>query len=74
MKPASRSSSKNAPLDPQATEAMNIAFEKAMAKLGNKSQPSEVIEVIAKRIMELGRQGERDPDRLCEYGINWMLD
>jgi hypothetical protein len=53
---------------------MNIAFEKAMAKLGNKSQPSEVIQVIAKRIMELGRQGERDPDRLCEYGINWMLD
>ena len=68
------SSSSNVPLDLQASEAMDVAFEKAMAKLCSESQLSEVIEVIAKRIMELGRQGERDPDRLCEYGISWMLD
>lgn len=51
---------------PDATQAMGVAFERACQTLRDGGQPDIAREVIAKRIIELARKGERDPDRLCE--------
>ncbi len=59
----------NVAFGPEATASMGIAFEKACRSLGNGKQPPPVKEIIAKRILEAARQGERDPDRLCERAL-----
>jgi hypothetical protein len=55
--------------DPEATESMGLAFEKACRSVGNGKQAPLVREVIAKRIIDAASDGERDPDRLCERAL-----
>ncbi len=55
--------------DPEATDAMSAAYDKAVALLRDKGQPAVVNEVIAKRIIALARRGERNPDILCERAL-----
>ena len=38
--------------------------------LHDAGQPEIVNQVIAERIMALAKQGERDPDRLCEGALS----
>ena len=45
---------------------MDIAYAKACKMLHDKGQPALVQEVIARRIMEIVKAGERDPDRICQ--------
>jgi predicted alternative tryptophan synthase beta-subunit len=47
--------------NPEATHAMGLAFERACQARTDLDK-----ETVAKRIIELARQGEHDPDRLCE--------
>jgi hypothetical protein len=44
---------------------MGTAYTKTCKMLHDKGQPSLVQEVIAGRIIEIVRSGERDPDRIC---------
>jgi hypothetical protein len=53
--------------EPEATRAMGIAFDKACALLPG--QPSLVREVIAKRIIDLAREGDNNPDHLCDVTL-----
>jgi hypothetical protein len=45
---------------------MDAAFDKTCQSLHDAGQPDIIKEIIAKRIISLARDGERDPDRLCE--------
>ena len=47
-------------------EAMNSAYGKACRMLHDKGQPAVVQEVIARRIAEIAKAGERDPNKICE--------
>jgi hypothetical protein len=55
--------------DDQATELMGKAFDAACKKLHDKGQPSIVYEVIAKRIIDAAKNGERDIARLRNMGL-----
>jgi hypothetical protein len=55
--------------DDQATQIMGEAFDRACEDLHDKGQPEIVTEVIAKRIIEAVRNGERDPIRLRNAGL-----
>jgi hypothetical protein len=55
--------------DDHATEIMGEAFEAACKELHDKGQPSIVYEVIAKRIIEAAKSGERDIARLRNAGL-----
>jgi hypothetical protein len=55
--------------DDQATELMGEAFAAACKELHDKGQPSIVYEVIAKRIIDAVRIGERDPVQLRNMGL-----
>ena len=52
--------------DSEMTRVMGVAYDKACRQLHDSGQPELVQEVIAARILRLAREGERDPDRLCE--------
>ena len=55
--------------DDHATQLMGEAFEAACKELHDKGQPTIVYEVIAKRIIDAARKGERDPVRLRNIGL-----
>jgi hypothetical protein len=50
--------------DPEATHAMSAAFEETCAVLGVRESSAREREVIATRIIELARRGERNADLL----------
>ncbi len=50
--------------DPEHIAAMGIAFEKACGTLGLAPKPDAVTARVAKAIIELADNGERDPERL----------
>jgi hypothetical protein len=52
--------------DPEARRAMGVAFEMTCAALRYTKRPDVAHEAVAKRIIELAKNGVRDPDRLCE--------
>jgi hypothetical protein len=52
-----------------ATQAMGEAFDAACKELHDKGQPTIVYEVIAKRIIDAAKNGERDPVRLRNAGL-----
>ena len=52
--------------DRQTTRVMGVAFEMTRVALGIAERRDDVNEIVAKRIIELAKQGERNPDLLCE--------
>jgi hypothetical protein len=55
--------------DESATRAMGEAFDAACAELQDSNLSELVREIIAGRIIEAARHGERDPMRLCSIAI-----
>lgn len=55
--------------DDRITEIMGEAFDSACKELHDSGQPSIVYEVIARRIIDATRTGERDPVRLRNVGL-----
>lgn len=55
--------------DEYATSAMGEAFDAACAKLQDSNLSNLVREVIAERIIEAAKRGERDPERLCKMVV-----
>jgi hypothetical protein len=60
---------RGAAFDYDATRAMSEAFDRACHCLYDLGQPDLVREIIARRIIEVARRGERDPDELCERAL-----
>jgi hypothetical protein len=54
--------------DDEATRLMGEAFDAARKSLRDRGQP-EVYGIIAKRIIEAAKKGERDPIRLRDAGL-----
>src|SRR5262249_44254804 len=52
--------------DPETKRVMDVAFEMARAALQLGDQGNLINERIAKRIIELAKTGEADPNLLCE--------
>jgi hypothetical protein len=58
--------------DPDAIHIMGEAFDAAFRSLNDPGQPKIVREVIAKRIIEAARMGERNRDKLCEQALQGL--
>jgi hypothetical protein len=52
--------------DPEAKRIMGVAFEMTCAALKYAKQPDVAHEAVARKIIELAKNGVLDPDRLCE--------
>jgi hypothetical protein len=55
--------------DSEATAAMAEAYDKACQSMHDWGQPVIIGEIIARRIIQLAAEGERDPDELCERAL-----
>jgi len=55
--------------DYEVRQAMGAAFNDACKALDDTGQPPIVRDVMASRIIEAARQGERDPDRFRDYAL-----
>jgi len=55
--------------DDQATQIIGEAFDSACKELHDTGQPSIVYEIIAKRIIDAAKAGERDLVRLRNAGL-----
>ena len=60
---------RGAAFDYDLTQAMGEAFERACHCLHDLGQPDLVRDIIARRIIEVARRGERDPDELCTRAL-----
>ena len=59
----------NAVFEPEHIRVMGTAFEETLSVLGLTNRDDELVEMVAKKIIELGQQGERDPQRLRDLAI-----
>ena len=58
------------PLDPETIRLMGLAFETALASFRPISDYTDPIrEGIARKIIDLAKAGERDPERLCQGAL-----
>ena len=57
---------------PEDVEALTAAFELALSKLELSDRRDPVAVVLAKYIIELAKDGERDPDALCEGALTLL--
>jgi hypothetical protein len=58
------------PFDPETIRLMGLAFEMALASFRLIPDYADPIrEVIARKIIELAKEGERDPERLCDGSL-----
>jgi hypothetical protein len=56
--------------DSDLTQAMGIAFEDTLRELGLTDRTDPLAILIARKIIELGQRGERDPERLRRLTIS----
>ena len=56
--------------DDQAMRAMGEAYDRACDALGTFGVSETVREIMAKRIIEAAKMGERDPSRLYRHALN----
>jgi hypothetical protein len=59
----------NARLDPEATRVTGVAFEMVRVALGLADGGDLANQIVAKRIIELAKAGELNPDLLCERAL-----
>jgi hypothetical protein len=55
--------------DPETKRIMGVAFEAARSSLRLSDVSDRVAEIVANKIIELAKAGERNPDLLCERAL-----
>jgi hypothetical protein len=60
--------------DRETTRAMGVAFEMTRVALGVADRLDQVNEIVAKTIMDLTKEGERNPDLLCERALKSLRE
>jgi hypothetical protein len=59
---------------PELMEAMRLAFYKTCKALQLSDKDDVFTDIVATRIIELAKTGERDPDRLCGLVLDALSD
>src|SRR4051812_6330849 len=54
---------------PEHVKAMVAAFESALVRLGLNDREDPFCDLVARKVVELGQQGEREPGRLCDATV-----
>ena len=64
---------REAAFEPEAVQAIAGAFEEACRKLGLAERTDPLRDIVASKVLEVARTGERDPVRLCERALKEIL-
>jgi hypothetical protein len=57
-------------VEPETKRVMGVAFEMARAALPLADRSDAVSEILARKIIDLAKQGVVDPNRLCEEALS----
>jgi hypothetical protein len=60
--------------DSETKRVMGVAFEMTRAALRLTDRNDPIIEIIAKKIIELAKAGARNPDLLCERALKHLRE
>ena len=60
--------------DRETTRVMSVAFEMTRIALGLADRFDQANELVAKRIIDLAKQGECNPDVLCERALKSLRE
>jgi len=60
--------------DRETMRVMGVAFEMTRIALGLADRSDQANELVAKRIIELAKQGECNPDVLCERALKSLRE
>jgi hypothetical protein len=63
-----------AKFDRETTRVMGVAFEIARIALGLADRSDQANELVANRIIDLAKQGECNPDVLCERALKSLRE
>jgi hypothetical protein len=56
--------------DPETMRVMGLAYEMTLISLRRVDRGDIANNVVAQKLIELAKSGERDPERLCEAMLN----
>jgi hypothetical protein len=59
----------NSPLGPEDIERLVMAYEQTLRELGLKDRSDPITQLIAKKIIEVGQTGVRDPAQISKLSI-----
>jgi hypothetical protein len=62
----------NTAFGPEEIALLVAAYELTLKKVGLVDRDDPITQMIAKRIIELGQRGLRDPEQLCELAMREM--
>ena len=60
--------------DPETKRIMGIALEMTLAALRLTDRDDPIVAIVAKRIIELAKAGERNPDLLSDLALSDLRD
>jgi hypothetical protein len=60
--------------DPDEVKVLTTAFEDTLVALGLIDRTDPATELVAKKIIELAKLGERDPVRLCQGAVKALSE
>ena len=55
--------------DPETKRIMGVAFEAALSALRLADRSDPIVGIVVKKILDLAKSGESNPDRLCERAL-----
>jgi hypothetical protein len=59
----------NSPLHPEDIRRLVAAYEKTLHALGLKDRSDPITEIVARKIIEIGQTGLRDPEQISQRAI-----
>ena len=59
----------NSPLRPEDIRILVVAYEKTIEALGLKDRSDPITELVAKKIIEIGQTGIRDPQQISRRAL-----
>jgi hypothetical protein len=59
----------NSAFSPEEIERMVVAYEQALSALALKNRDDAATRVVAQKIIQIARSGERDPVQICTRAV-----
>jgi hypothetical protein len=60
---------KNSPMGPEEISVLTAAYEQILKKLGLVDRSDPITQIVAKKIIEIGQTGVRDPEQLSSLAL-----
>jgi indole-3-glycerol phosphate synthase len=62
------------PFEPEEIERLVAAYERTLRALGLKERDDPLTQAVAKKVIEIGQSGIRDPQQLSELALRAFRD